>query len=429
MKETLDAIDAAWLGMDRPTNALVIHAALVLGHRVDLETVVQLVEDRLLYGHPRFKQCVVREHAWSQPAWQDDPSFDVLAHVHHVALPAPAGEPELAALIGDLASQSLDHSRPLWQLYLVDGPGDRSTLVLRIHHCIGDGVALVRVLLSLTDDHDGDATAPHVGLAAPHPHGIRELATSAAAQAATLGRLVLLPADAPSALKGPLGVVKRIAFAPPVPLADLRAIARADGATTNDVVLSAVTGALRAHLTRLEDGSDPLEEIRAVIPVFVHRTSTEGVELGNGFGLVFVPLPLFVADPHARLREIHRRTSAMKSSPEAVVALGVLVALGVAATELEQIGVGLFSKKGSVMVTNVPGPRISVRLAGATIERLLVWAPVAGEIALSFSVISYAGALTLGVASDAQVLPDPEHLVASFVAELDSMRRAGDAKS
>lgn len=415
-REPMNAVDAAWLRMDTPTNPMVITTVLVFDEPFSLAEVRAWVYERLL-PHPRFRQRPVASRLpLGAPSWEDDPLFDLDSHLHRTALPAPGGEAELQALVGDLMSTSLDRARPLWQAFLVEGYRGGSAIVARVHHAVGDGVSLVELLLGMS--LEGPAAAPpRVGLDAEGSASPLDLAKHAAGQAATLGRLLMLPADPHTPLRGELGVRKGVAWSRPVSVDDVKAIGRAHGAKLNDVLVACCTAALRDYLDARGALPPEGEELRALVPIFLRFRSESG-ELGNHFGLVFVPLPIGLADPVERLRECKRRLDAIKASDEARVALALLGAMGVASAELEHIGVEVFSRKASLLITNVPGPRERITLAGKPLAGLLVWAPVSGRIGVGLSLLSYGGSVTLGVSADKLRVPDPSAIVAAFEDEL-----------
>ncbi len=408
-REPMSAVDGAWLRMDSPTNPMMITSVLVLDATVPHARIETLVHERLLC-HDRFRQRVVSSSLpFVGMHWEIDPGFDLRTHLHHVALPAPGDEGALEDLVSDLSSTPLDHAHPLWQIHHVEGLAAGSVLVARLHHCIGDGVALVELLLSLTDEGAGQAPET-VGLLPAKPTSVFELAKQVQQQALTLGRLVLLPSDPPSALKGALGVPKRVAWSKSFGVASLKAGAQKHDAKLNDLLLSSVTGAIREYL--LTRGDLP-KSLRAMVPVYI-RGKAESGELGNHFGLVFASLPIQETDPAARMVAIKREMDQIKQQPDALVALSVLGAMGMASEEIERVGIDIFTRKASVLVTNVPGPPISLHLASATLQRMLVSAPQSGHIGMGISLLSYAGELRMTVAADAGLVPDPETLVAAF---------------
>ncbi|MFO0708228.1 MAG: wax ester/triacylglycerol synthase family O-acyltransferase [Sandaracinus sp.] len=417
--EPFTAVDTAWLRMDEPTNPMMITAVLVLEGQADAARLEALVREKLLV-HARFSLRVADSRLPGVPPhWEDDPCFDLRNHVHRVGLPAPHDRAALEALVSDLASQRLDRERPLWQLHVVEGllldGREACALVVRLHHCIGDGIALVGLLLSMTDE--GLSLRPPAPGHLRRAEGAFDLAREAARQTATLGRLLLLSSDPHTAYKRPLGVLKRVAWSEPISLERVRAVAERIGGKINDVLMAACAGAMRTDL--LARGWDGEREVRALVPVHIPG-GRAGDGLGNHIGLVFVDMPIAIADRALRLRETKRRMDRVKEQPDATVALAVLAAMGVASKEIEHLGVSLFASKATALITNVPGPLAEVHLAGHRVSSMIVWAPVSGGLGLGLSLLSYAGAVRLGVSSDAHCAEDPRAIVDAFVAELDA---------
>jgi diacylglycerol O-acyltransferase / wax synthase len=436
MSEPLSSVDAAWLRMEDPTNLMMVTGILVFDQPLDPRKLRATLEKRLL-SFDRFRQRVVEApFGIGSPRWVDDDRFDIDAHLHRVALPAPGDKRALEALVGDLMSTPLDVSKPLWQFHLIEGYRGGSVLLSRLHHCIADGIALIQVLLSLTDSGprpgrkaairrsrpSGDGLAAPLGALASmlaNPLELVELAQTGISVAATLQRLVLLPPDPQTVLKGRLGVSKHAAWSESVPLAAMRAAGARHGATINDVLITAVAGALRAYL---EERGEPVGhlEIRAAVPVNL-RPIERGLDLGNSFGLVFVPLPISIADPWRRLAELKVRMDRIKASSEAIVSFGVLAAIGIVPRQLHPPAVEFFGSKASVVMTNVPGPREPLYLAGGRIADCMFWVPMSGHLGLGVSILSYAGGVMVGVAADAGLVPDPDRIVSAFERELKSL--------
>lgn len=413
--ERMSAVDAAWLRMDQPTNAMVITSLLEFDDAPSFADVEELVTTRML-SWKRFRQRVAEPHVLP-PRWVDDGGFDLRLHLHRTALPAPGGERELAELMSELGSTPLDHGRPLWQIHVIERRRGAAILV-RMHHCVGDGVALIGLLLGVSD-REHDMPTQDVGLSPTRPSGALGFARDAARQTATLARLLTLPRDPRTVLRGDLGARKLFASSRPIPLAELKAIAATHDAHINDVLVAAVTGALRRHLER--NGGLPRREIRAMVPVYLRGRARHG-DLGNHFGLVFLDLPIGVAGAGERLAVGHARMNLIKRSPDAIVALEVLGALGLASPLVEDFALDLFTDKASVMFTNVAGPPDVVHLAGKPVKSMSVWAPVSGHLGLGVSALSYAGALRIGIKADARRCPDPAALLADLEAELDALR-------
>jgi hypothetical protein len=411
----MSAVDAAWLRMDQPTNAMVITSLLTFDEAPSFAEIEDLVRTRMLRWK-RFRQRVAEPRV-VPPRWVDDRGFDLRLHLHRIALPAPGGDRELDELIAELGSAALDHARPLWQIHVIER-GRGAALLVRLHHCLGDGVALIGMLLGVSDQERAMPTQ-EVGLTPPRPHGVIATAREAARQTATLTRLLMLPPDPPSALRGELGARKVFVSSRPIPLDELKAIAAIHHAHVNDVLVAAITGALRRHLER--HGGLPARDVRAMVPVYLRGRARPG-DLGNNFGLVFLDLPVGRADAAERLAVAHARMDRIKRSPDAIVALEVLGALGLARPAIEDVAVDLFTSKASVMFTNVAGPPGVVHLAGKPVTSMVVWAPVSGHLGLGVSALSYAGMLRVAVKADGRCVPDPSALLVDLDDELDALR-------
>ncbi len=454
--EPFSAVDTAWLHMEHPTNLMMVTGVLVFDEVLDFGRLMALMQHRLLRV-PRFTQRVVEPRLpFGTPRWETDPTFDLRSHLHRVALHPPGDLAALRELASDLMSTPLDYSKPLWQFHLVEGLGAGSALIGRLHHSIGDGIALVRVLLSMADGgengresaapstqepHGWERIVPFLGPAAKavsrtlevteslvregvealaHPEHLLDLAARGASGADALAKLLLMPPDPPTPFKGPLGVAKRAAWSDPIPLDEVKAVGKVIGATVNDVLLAAVTGALRRYL----DGhGTPVREFRAVVPVNLRRPEEEA-ELGNRFGLVFLSLPVGIEDPVDRLFELKERMDEIKRSPEAVVAFGLLGAIGSAPAEVERVVVDLFGRGGTGVMTNVMGPRQRISFAGVPAREMMFWVPQSGRLGLGVSILSYAGGVSLGVATDAGLVPDPEAILDGFRQEFDALASA-----
>ncbi|RME51067.1 MAG: wax ester/triacylglycerol synthase family O-acyltransferase [Caldilineae bacterium] len=455
VSKPLSNVDAAWLGMEDPTNLMMVTGVLVFDEPLDLERFRATIRYRLL-RHERFRQRVIYPSGrLSKPRWETDPNFDLSAHIIRLTLPPPGDQAALEEMVSMLMSTPLDYTKPLWQIHVLENFGEGCALLVRLHHCIADGIALMHVLLSLADDRP-DAPWPspepepeerrrnplsalfrratsaaitglrltekvvHESLVTlENPAHALQLARTGADFAAAVGRLALRPPDPPTLFKGKLGVAKRAAWSGPVPLRDVKAIGRVTGGTVNDILLTAMTGALRRYM---ESRGEPVEGLnfRAVVPVNLRPPEKAG-ELGNQFGLVFLSLPIGIADPVDRLFELKRRMDALKGTPEAVVALGILGALGVTPQELQNIVVNIFGAKATAVMTNVPGPRQTLYLAGSPIRTLMFWVPQSGRLGLGVSILSYAGEVRLGVATDARLVPDPQKIAAAFHDEFASL--------
>ena len=444
----LSSVDAAWLRMEDPTNLMMVTGVLLFEERLDQAALRGVIEERLL-ALPRFR-CRAEEPPLGigPPQWVSDRRFDLDAHLHHVAPPEPGDKAALETLVSDLMSTPLDFTKALWQVHLVDY-GKGSVVVARIHHCIADGIALIQVLLSLTDTSPTTGQRPPPTSAAetspastanPFLRGVSRLAQGGlglvrepsralgmaamgAAAAGTLAQMSLLSPDPKTALKGPLGTSKRAAWSEPIPLPEVKAAGARHGATINDVLVSAAAGALRRYL--LERGEDVSDlEIRVAVPVNM-RPLEEALKLGNQFGLVLLALPLGILDAQDRLAEVKRRMDALKASVQPGVALGLLSVLGYAPSAVQPLALQFFGSKASAVLTNVPGPREQLYLAGTSLKQAMFWVPQSARLGLGISILSYNGEVMVGVASDTGLIPDPERIVVGFKSDLDDLLAQG----
>ena len=459
MSARLSSADTVWLHMDRPTNLMVINSVELFDELPDWERVRQIIQSRLVDQYPRFRRRVVESRLpLRAPRWEDDPDYALEHHVHHLALPAPGDRAALQELVGDLMTMPLDRNRPLWHTYLVDGFGEGAAIINRMHHCIADGIALARVMRSLTDSDADAGIAPPTpersrGRSAPYLPGLAgsaERILAAAGQAgvaavrqgaglvtspshaaslagvivrdgATAARLLLTPADAASAIKGDPGISRRVAWGEPLSLAHVKEIAHAHDATVNDVLLAALSGGLRHYL---RDRGAAASEIQALVP-FNLRPLDQPVprDLGNKFGLVFLPLPVGVSGSYRRLVEVHKRMAEIKEGRDGPISYALLSATGLTPEPVERRIVDLFTGKGTAIVTNVPGPSEPVYLAGTPVRAVLVWAPTSGHVGMSVSIFSYRGEVTVGLMVDAAMIPDPGHVIAQLELELEALGR------
>jgi WS/DGAT/MGAT family acyltransferase len=451
MNEPLSSVDHAWLRMDEPTNLMMINGVLALDEPVDFERLRSVFAQRLAVL-PRFRQKVVADGG--RPHWEEDRAFDLGNHLLRVTLPAPGGDDELRAFINGIVSAPLDPGRPLWLFHCIDNVNGGSVLFGQLHHAIGDGVALMLVLLSLTD-LTPDPEASHSpnpftamlrgrskeGLEKARevaeevmPDGMRLLLNPVEALRSTgrwlkglasvgaFGRLVLRPSDPKTLFKGPLVVEKRVAWSAAIPVEDVKAIGKALGGTINDVLVTAVAGGLRRYLE--ERGHEPHDALNFRVAMPVNLRSLEKMsDLGNQFGLIFLSLPVGILDPARRLAELRRRATTLKRSMEPLVVYGILKAMGLSPYAIQKLVVRIFATKATAVMTNIPGPRQTIFLAGSPIRDVFFWVPQSGRVGLGVSICSYAGHVRLGVGTDAGLVPDPEGIVKGFHEEMAELKR------
>ncbi len=449
-RESMSNVDTAWWRMEERDNLMMITGVMFFEGKMDMARLKSVLATRLVDRYDRFRQRVVEPTLPALgPQWVTDPAFNLDNHVHRFRLPPPADKTTLQKFVSYLMSTPLDYSRPLWDFYVVENYEGGSAMVGRIHHSIGDGIALISVLLAMMDqeanpaDNGGPSrrrrrergpldavlrpankalrsTRKMAGTVAHesvdtlfHPRHILKLAWLGLSGASSLAKLSLMWPDPKTIFKGPLQMEKGAAWSEPLPLAEVKQVGKALGGTINDVLLTAVSGALRRYLDTRDEPTDGLN-IRAVVPVNLRPVDHVSPKLGNAFGLVFLALPVGVVDPEARMRELKRRMDQLKNSPDAVVTFGLLNAIGMAPDQIQDVVVNIFGTKATAVMTNVPGPREMLYLAGRPVKGIMFWVPQSGRLGLGVSILSYAGQVVLGVATDLGLIPDPERIIQAF---------------
>jgi WS/DGAT/MGAT family acyltransferase len=253
-----------------------------------------------------------------------------------------------------------------------------------------------------------------------NPGVLADLARKGVDAGMALGKLLLIPPDMKTILRGQCEGIKRAAWAQPIPLEEVKAIGRRYGATVNDVLISTVTGGIRRYMENHQQSVDGVN-VRAMIP-FNIRMDEEINSLGNKFGLVILSLPVGVSDLENRLKVTKLRMDQIKDTPEATVAFGILNTIGITSSQVENIIVNIFAVKVSAVMTNVIGPKQPIYIAGQMLKGMIFWVPQPGSIALGVSIFSYNNEVVLGVASDESVIPFPEEIVAGFQEEFEALR-------
>lgn len=458
--EPLSNVDAAWLRMEDPTNLMMVSGILTFKEPVEYGRIREVIGRRLLQ-FDRFRKRVVQSRVPLAPAyWEYDPHFNLDAHLHRVALPEPGDKATLQEMVSHLMSMPLDFTKPLWMAHVIENYEGGTAVCMRLHHCIADGMALVYVLLSLTDLSPDAKVGNDAKVKQPRSRrgllggGLTSMlkqtsATAGAARSLTkralhegrttltrptraveiaqwggdnvlaAGRLFLRSHDPDTSFKGKLGTQKRAAWSRPLAMKDVKKIKNATGGTVNDVLVAAMTGGLRRYL--LGRGEDVRGlSFRAAVPINLRQPDEMGT-LGNKFGLLFLDLPVGIADPLDRLDEVHKRMEELKTSKEGPVGLAVLGTMGVVPQELQGTLVEMFGKKLTAVMTNVPGPPMPLYMGGVRIHELMFWVPQSGRLGLGISIISYAGKVQLGVATDAGLVPNPDAIIEGFYEEFDAL--------
>jgi diacylglycerol O-acyltransferase / wax synthase len=446
--DRLSPLDASFLFAEDRTRAMHVGGVMTFapaeGAAFDMDAFAALIGRRLALV-PRYRQKVreVPGHL-GLPVWVDDPGFDLDYHVRRSALPRPGSDEQLRALVGRLIARRLDRSRPLWEIYLVEGLSEgRFAVVTKTHHAMVDGLASMDVgALLLDTTPEPRETAADEWRPAPEPSAVA-LATDAVLEAWRRPQTVLdVAARAGSDVREVLGQVERAmatlvsaAGARPVQplnavtgeqrrfatarttLADHRAV-RTGGGTVNDVVLAVVTGALRRWMmTR----GEPLQEgasVRALVPVSVRARRGAAPVVGNSISAYFVDLPVGEDDPLRRLSLVSAAMVAHKASGQAVGATTLIRLAGLAPPTLHSVGVRLASQFSSqvynVLVTNVPGPPRPLYAMGARMLDMYPVVPLAGGQAVSIGITSYDGGMHYGLNADRDAMPDVDVLACAL---------------
>lgn len=459
--ERMSKVDTAWLRMDTPSNLMMIVGVWALQPGVSHDAVCERIENSLL-KYARFRQRVVEDAAGA--TWVEDRYFDLKNHVVADKLPKSAKGREQEALqdrVAELAMQPLDRKRPLWQIHLIEdytGPDGvkGSAMIVRIHHCIADGIALISVTMSLVDGGAppperkkkeassggaedwiaetllkpftdltvkalgaaGDGAAKSFSLLSDPQKGMAGSLDMAKVMLQVLkdsAALALMPDDSKTRLKGKPGTTKKVAWCQPIPLDEVKAVGKALNCSINDVLLSCVAGAIGEYLKSHGDDVKG-QEIRAMVPVNL-RPIEQAYKLGNRFGLVPLVLPIGVDNPVERVYEVRRRMAALKGSYQPLLAFSLLAVAGLLIKPAQDAMLNLFSKKTTAVMTNVPGPREKLKFCGATLEQSMFWVPQSGDVGLGVSILSYGGGVQFGVITDSTLCPEPQRIIDEFVPE------------
>ena len=456
--ERLTAADAVFLRIETPHEPQHVGSLSVLDG-VPLRAVDGRIRFDELREHvarrtvrvPRLRQRIMEvPYGQGRPVWVDDEHFDIDYHVRLTALPRPGDERQLAALMGRLQSLPLDRSRPLWEMWFVDGlADDQVALIIKTHHALGDGIANVDLALALVDlepDPPPDDTAPDW---TPRPTpGEAELLGDAireqferpgrcarallgalrdprpAIDAATnVGRTVanFLAKPAPAPWNVPVSSHRRWVSAS-VPMQVVRRVRERHEASINDVVLAACSGALRTFLVEHGDTGIDQRVIKAMVPVSMRGTDQHGDTLGNLVSLIIVELPVDEHDPVVRLERIHAMTSELKGSGLVDGAQRILD-IADAITPLAGPLTRYVSRSipMNLVITNIPGPPVPLYLCGARFLRVFPYVEVIDNEGLTIAVVSYDDHLHFGITADRDVMADLVDVAASIEQEFAAL--------
>ncbi len=459
--ERLSGLDASFLYLETPEQLLHVCGLVVL--RPDsipggysFEAMKAQVEERVL-AVPEFRHKLRRVPLGiDHPVWVDDEHFDIDRHVHRAALPAPGGDDELAELVGHLAGQLLDRSRPLWEMWLVEGLAEgRVAVVLKMHHATVDGMSGMSMLAHLCNLEPALPALPPTGRslsATKAPGGAELLARGALTLATRPARLVRLLPPTVAALTGTVGRARAgLAMAAPftaprtafnatisgrrvvafadLPLDQVKAVKNATGTTVNDVVLTVCGGALRRYLEGR--GELPAQSLLATVPVSVRGTSSAGG--ANQVSALFARLGTDLADPVERLAVVAQGNRVAKDHHKAIPAEALQEWAELAAPRTFGLAVRVYSGLRlaerhpvvhNLVISNVPGPPVPLYFLGALVEGMYPLGPVFHGAGLNITVISSNGRLHVGLIACKELVPDLDALAAAFAGELEALAGA-----
>lgn len=419
--------DFSWYRMDSEKNLMVINSILLFEGPLDMERLIATVAHRLP-NYQRFTQKVVVKMGFL-PYWVEDSNFDIRQHIELEATEQTTSVEDLQRRLTEMAHVPLATDRPMWHMQVIDKVNGGYAIVFRIHHCITDGLGLVHVLNHLTDDNGGHGQNPsQVG----HPHmekPVLPLVCSFLAQCLVwlkilfhIARLSLQPVDAKTQLKTPMTGDKQLVWLPPLPMDKVKTMSRRMGVTLNDIWVAAVSGALRRYLAERGEQVDH-QPLRAAV-TFNLREKANAYQLGNEFGLVAVDLPTNLEDPNRRLYESSRRMTAVKRSQQPRATMTFLSVVGCLPLLLQRAALNLFTSKGSVVLTNIEGPKTQRYLAGSKMTDLICWVPQTAKIGVGLAFISYAGKIQMALFTDTVHVKDPKRLMALTCEAFTTLDRA-----
>jgi diacylglycerol O-acyltransferase / wax synthase len=461
-RDRLTGLDSSFLHLERDTAHMHVAGCAVFdGPPPTHEELLEEVEARL-HLVPRYRQRLAFVPLQQgRPVWVDDPHFKVSFHVRHTALPRPGGEEELKRLAGRVFSQPLDRSRPLWEIWLVEGLAEaRFALLSKTHHALVDGVSGVDIATVLFDSSpDPMPVAPpdHEWVPRPLPSNAELLADALLERATVPGEIVRglrATLRGPRTVAGKLGVAvaglgamawSGLQAAPPSPfnvrigphrrftwvrgdLAQFKAIKNSLGGTVNDVVLAVVAGGLGSYM-RLHGHPTDDVVLRAMVPVSV-RADIERGALGNRVAAMWAPLPVGVSDPVARLHTISAAMREVKASSQAVGAEVLTALSGFAPPTIMAQAARLQARQRlfNLVVTNVPGPQQPLYVLGRELLALYPMVPLAENTALGIAIMSYNGQLNFGLTADFDALEDVDTLADELHSAVEELAAAAGAK-
>lgn len=426
MHSRIASNDAMWL-QDTASNMMVINA-LFMTDRIDLASFRETFQHRVIEAEgglrfPRFRERVVWRHG--RPHWEYDTRFDITRHIVAASDPDLGTTEKLQAWVGAEASRPLPDDRPRWQIQVVEHFGDdASAFLVRIHHSMADGIALMVVIFTLMEEMTAEhPTAPSGAIRPSAVTGGNGLLRALYIPLAAPGILVGLLCGWPDrhALHGPrISGTKHVAWTEPLDLEVVKAVKNRLGATVNDVLMACVSGALSRYLQ--ENTGQIVRRLRVSMPVNV-RPAHEPALMENRFAAVPLTLPAGISQLPERVRAVKQRLDALKRSVRPLVIYGLQRALLAALPQAVSRGlIDFLANKCTAVVTNVPGPQRDLRVAGRRVRSMMFWVPQRADIGVGISILSFAGKVQVGVIADTALAPDARRLAHAFEEEFQALR-------
>ncbi len=462
--DRLSPLDASFLHIeDHVSHMHIASVSIFEGPAPPYADIVAMIDAKLDLV-PRYRQKVkFVPFELGRPVWVDDPHFNIEYHVRHTALPAPGGETELRKLVGRVMAQQLDRTKPLWEIWVVEGLEDgRWAMLAKTHHALVDGVSgtdLLAVIMDLSPDvvrPEPSAWTPR-----PEPSGLQlvvdalenvvrspyEQLRAARAQTRALRRLAGYALDVGgglfalaglvrpmplSSLNGPIGPHRRYAWAT-TSVDDIKRVRKALGGTFNDVVLACITSGFRELLLARDE--DVERVVRTLVPVSVRARDASGKAIGDGtyenkVSAMFAELPVEIDDPALRLHVITEQMKDLKESKQALAGEALTSMSGFAPPMLLALGMRLATRAGqrnvNTVTTNVPGPQFPLYAAGRRMIRAFPYVPLGGQIRLGIAIFSYDGEVNFGITGDYDSTPDIDILAGGIEQGMTQLLKASE---
>ncbi len=458
--ERLSAVDATFLDIEDENCPMHVGAVATFDSGplsgaeggFDIERFRAFVESSLV---ARYRQRIARVPLTGDPIWVDDPRFNLLYHVRHLSLPHPGDDRLLKRLAGHVMSLPLDRSKPLWELWVVEGLAEGGfAIITKTHHCMIDGVGSADLMTaSMQLSPDSTVKAPKTWLPRPAP-GPLDLALGELGHRAgraldavrSLGDAVRQPLRSLDSLREALGgvgealgsSVHRTSATPlnvdigphrrfdwlRYELEEVKEVKNRLGGTVNDVVLANVAGALRHFLQRRGEDVDAID-FRAMVPVNI-RTAEQAGAFGNRVATVAAALPLDEDDPVRRLERVIETTSEIKRSrqTQGIETIEEMSEWGLTRLFTQLSRVAALARPFNVVVTNVPGPQVQAFLLGSALREVYPLVPLFRNQALGIALFSYDGGLFWGLNADWDAVPDLHDLVEALRLDFERLRKA-----